>query len=117
MHRAWCVGVTLKDLTGSTKLTKASSTETTKILGAQLSNLDDEDLQTLNIKGGIKVNEVLPGKFKSVGIKEGFIITKVDHRRVYSVKEFNEAVSKKKGGILIEGVYPNGKTAYYGFGL
>lgn len=115
--KSMIVPVTLKDLKGSTELSKESSTETRKVLGARLSDIDDEDMHTLNIKGGIKVTEVLPGKFRSVGIKEGFIITKVDHKKVYSVKEFNEAVSKKNGGILIEGVYPNGKTAYYGFGL
>jgi hypothetical protein len=26
-------------------------------------------------------------------------------------------LENKKGGVLIEGVYPNGMRAYYGFGL
>jgi len=36
---------------------------------------------------------------------------------VKSAEEVQEYLSKKKGGVLIEGVYPNGMKGYYGFGL
>jgi hypothetical protein len=33
------------------------------------------------------------------------------------VDDIEEILSHKSGGVLIEGVYPNGVRAYYGFGL
>ena len=35
---------------------------------------------------------------------------------IYSQAEL-EALKAKQGGVLIEGVYPNGARAYYGFGI
>jgi hypothetical protein len=36
---------------------------------------------------------------------------------VKSAGEVTEYLSSKRGGVLIEGVYPNGMRAYYGFGM
>ena len=56
------------------------------------------------------------GKWKSAGIKEGFIITSIDKQDINSVNDLRDIMARKRGGILIEGVYPNGETAYYGMG-
>jgi hypothetical protein len=50
-------------------------------------------------------------------MREGFIITKVDKTTVKSPKELTKALQQASGGVLIEGVYPNGSKAYYGFGM
>ncbi|MFM1875289.1 MAG: hypothetical protein RL266_1026, partial [Bacteroidota bacterium] len=42
---------------------------------------------------------------------------RVDRNSVRSAQDVMDALSKKEGGVLIEGVYPNGLTAYYGFGM
>lgn len=111
------IPVTLKNMEGTTKLAKLDHTELYKKIGAKLEVLTDRDMEARNVKSGLKVTEVWPGKFRSVGIQEGFIITKVDHKPINSTEEFANIVGNKKGGVLIEGVYPNGKVAYYGFGL
>jgi hypothetical protein len=56
------------------------------------------------------------GKLKSSGVKEGFIITSIDKNPIENISDL-EFLKDKKGGVLIEGVYPNGFRAYYGFGL
>jgi len=51
-------------------------------------------------------------------MREGFIITKVNDKQVDSVDEFAEIVKNKKGGVYLEGVYPNVEgTYYYAFGM
>ncbi|MBU1720138.1 MAG: deoxyribonuclease HsdR, partial [Bacteroidetes bacterium] len=57
------------------------------------------------------------GKLRSAGIREGFIITRVDKTPISNTNGLITALKSKKGGILIEGIYPNGMKAYYGFGL
>ena len=57
------------------------------------------------------------GKLRSTGIREGFIITQIDRTRVREPKDVLRALDEKRGGVLIEGVYPNGTRAYYGLGV
>jgi len=86
-------------------------------LGADLQPAAAEQLQRLGLSSGLQVKNLSNGKLKSTGIKEGFIITRVDRKAVQSSKDVITALNKKDGGVLIEGVYPNGITAYYGFGM
>jgi len=37
--------------------------------------------------------------------------------KISSFEDLEAVVKTKTGGILMEGVYPNGTKAYYGFGL
>ncbi len=86
-------------------------------LGADLQPLNVTDLRKLGISSGFQVKNLSNGKLKSAGIREGFIITRVDRKAVTSSNDVMNALNKKSGGVLIEGVYPNGLTAYYGFGM
>ena len=52
-----------------------------------------------------------------LGIFMGFIILTIDKKPINSLDELTSILENKKGGVLIEGVYPNGMRAYYGFGL
>jgi hypothetical protein len=68
----------------------------------------------------VKVINVNGGKLRSSGIKEGFIITRVDQTTVREPQDILKAIEDRKGdsnGVLIEGVYPNGMKAYYGLGV
>lgn len=105
--------VILKNIEGNTDiLTKESL-----ILGAVFSEISKEEKKELNLKNGVKVKNLSSGKLKQEGIKEGFIITKINHKDVSNKKEVEDFLKDHKGGILIEGIYPNGAKAYYGFGL
>jgi S1-C subfamily serine protease len=49
-------------------------------------------------------------------MKEGFIITHVNKKPIFEVKDFRREIGSAKGGILVEGIYPNGEPAYFVFG-
>jgi Do/DeqQ family serine protease len=95
---------------------KVNKGEGMDFLGATFSTVSDEEKIKLRIRSGLKILKLSAGKLASSGIKEGFIITSVDKRPINSAEDL-KFLETKKGGVLIEGVYPNGFRAYYGFGL
>lgn len=109
------VNIVLRNTQGNTKLIK--NDEVVNMLGAQFSDLSSDDMNRLGINSGVKVSKLDAGKLRSSGIKEGFIITKIDNQKVTSTEDVTKALQAKKGGVLIEGVYPDGMRAYYGFGM
>ena len=110
------VAVTLRNQSGGTKIVK-NETEVVNALGATLENVSGGDRSKLGIESGVKIKDLGTGKLKSAGIKEGFIITRIDNKDVDSPSDVIAYLQNKKGGVLIEGVYPNGMRAYYGFGM
>lgn len=109
--------VTLRNAEGKTSIVKKESTDLAQVLGGEFENVSKKELEALKIEGGVKVKRLTAGKLKETGIREGFIITKIDRSLVNNTKELLKILEDKKGGILIEGYYPNGSKAYYGFGL
>lgn len=110
------VSVVLKNRNGDIKLFKASETVLLD-LGADFSNVSDSELSKLNIKNGVKVAKLRNGKLKSVGIKEGFIITHIGDKPISNTEDLAVYLKGERKGYLIEGVYPNGTRAYYGLGI
>ncbi|MDP4291257.1 MAG: deoxyribonuclease HsdR, partial [Bacteroidota bacterium] len=86
-------------------------------LGATFKEIPNDLKNKLRLKSGLQINELKEGLLSNAGIKKGFIITQVDKKPVHSVEELSGLLENKEGGVLIEGVYPNGMRAYYGFGL
>ncbi|MBK7944745.1 MAG: trypsin-like peptidase domain-containing protein [Flavobacteriales bacterium] len=109
------VELVLRGREGNVTATKARN-EHMEALGAELSPASAEELGALRLKNGVKVSSVNGGKFRS-GIREGFIITRIDQQPVSVPADVEKALSGKRGGVLVEGVYPNGTKAYYGLGL
>lgn len=109
--------ITLRNKSGSTDMKKREFTELTAALGAEFENVSNDEMNKLRLDGGVKVAALSAGKLRSAGIKEGFIITKVDKKPIKNYEEMALILENKKGGVLIEGVYQNGMKAYYGFGL
>ena len=86
-------------------------------IGAHFSSVNSKTKQALKINNGVEVLEIKEGLFKDAGIKAGFIITKIDQKAVAKPEDILKILNTKKGGVLIEGIYPNGVKAYYGFGI
>ncbi len=110
--------VVLRNHEGNTTL--AAATKASKIitaLGANFSDVNESDRQALKIDGGVQISKITGGKLRGSGIREGFIITRIDKEKVTSSEQLIRLLENKKGGVLIEGVYPNGTKAYYGFGI
>lgn len=113
------IPVVLKNKYGDTGITK--NTDENKgiytALGATFEEISANEKNQLRIKSGIKVSELKPGKLSNIGMRKGFIITSIDKKPIQTVDDIRIALAGKSGGVLIEGVYPNGMRAYYGFGL
>lgn len=105
--------VTLKNTNGNTEIAAKEQT----VLGATLESASKEELKKLGITNGVKITSLAAGKLRAQGIQEGFIITGIDNQPVKTPEEVTAKLQNKKGGVLIEGVYPNGMRAYFGFGL
>ena len=105
--------LTLKNKLGTIN----SIVEEVYFFGAQLENVSIKEKKGLKITNGVKVENLKSGKFLNEGIKKGFIITKINNQTVTSPKDLINTLKNTKGGVLIEGIYPNGTKAYYGLGL
>lgn len=111
------VSVTLRGRDGNTSINKIAPAEAVSLLGANFAQVPANEAERLGINGGVKISSLKSGKLLSVGIKEGFIITRIDKKPVRSLDDVKVALENKEGGVLIEGIYPNGMKAYYAFGV
>jgi len=108
------LAVVLRNKDGDTKMVK---NEMVSLLGAEFETVSLDESSKLGIKNGVKITKMNAGKLRSAGIREGFIIQSIDNKTIKSTQDIVSALSNKRGGVLIEGIYPNGSRAYYGFGL
>ena len=97
--------------------TKMERVENIDMLGAKFKKLEASALKDYGIKNGVQISQLNPGKLRAKGVQEGFIVTKVNNKKVNSVSDIKALMDKSEGGVLIEGIYPNGKRAYYAVGL
>ncbi len=87
------------------------------VLGAEFEAVSDRDKSQLSVDRGIKVKKLGSGKLKEAGVPQGFVITDVNKKPVYEISDFKKVIANARGGILVEGVYPNGELAYFVFGV
>ena len=86
--------------------------------GARFAPVPARTQASLDIEGGAQVSGIKSSNFKETGIADGFIITRIDKRAVSKpadVKRYLEA-AKENSGALVEGVYPDGRKAFYPIG-
>ena len=107
--------VTLRNLDGNTEVVKKDAA--VSILGATFTPITDKDKKDLNIRNGMKIATLTTGKLMEKGIKEGFIIMKINNKAISSVEDIRSIISVTRGGVYVEGIYPDGQVAYYAFGL
>jgi len=106
--------VTLRNKHGDTEILKGDNSD--GIFGAKFVAISDRDKEQLGLQQGVKIIELGSGKFKDAGIKKGFIITQVNKSTISEVNDLLRIIKNSRGGILVEGIYPNGEVAYYVFG-
>jgi serine protease Do len=107
----------LKNYEGTTDLVKKEDVSKKTALGATFHTMTPEELKPYQLKNGVQLNSLQTGKLKSAGMSQGFIIVRIDQKPVYTAEEVAELLNTKKGGVYIEGYYPNGMQGYFGFGL
>ena len=105
--------VTLRNKHGDTQIVRDNIT----VLGAEFEEVNNSEKRDLDIEYGIKVKSLKNGKLKDAGLETGFIITNVNKKPIYEVNDFKREIGNARGGILVEGIYPNGELAYFVFGV
>ena len=112
--------VNLKNIEGNTEIVRRERTEVFNTLGVELEELSDREVNELNIQGGVRVSRLLPGKLRQdTDMQEGFIITKIDSKPIRFIKDIEQLLDGKSGGVLIEGIYPESPddVRFYAFGM
>jgi len=108
--------MTLRNKNGGISKIKKVESEKTAILGAEVSPISQTEKNKLGIEHGVKIIKLSKGKLTEAGIKEGFIITYIGERAIYTIEDMAKALKNQKRVIAIEGFYPNGEKAYYAIG-
>ena len=106
--------VTLKNASGTTEIVQKNDIA---ILGASFEPAGDDLKTKLGIKYGVEVSELKSGKLLKAGVRKGFIITLMNRQPVRKIEDIKTVLNHAQGGVYIEGIYPDGTTAYYAFGL
>jgi len=109
---------TLRNSTGTTDIIREEVASVVKYEGASLTPVSKQEQSKLDIEGGAKITGIRNSNFRETGIADGFIITRIDKNRVekpQDVQRYLEA-AKETEGALVEGVYPDGRKAYYPIG-
>lgn len=83
--------------------------------GAKIKAADKETLAQYNLKKGVIITSVGPGKIKDADVDEGFIILYVNNKAVATPQDVTDIVKKSDRAVYIEGITPSGKPSYFGF--
>lgn len=108
------ITVTLKNALNEIKIVHGQGS--IEVEGATFEPLDQATKQKLGLKAGVQIKGIKTGKWQQAGIKKGFIVVAIDKEPIETLDQLATILNSKKGGILIEGIYPNGTKAYYGIG-
>lgn len=111
----------LKNVQGNTDI--VSSVKGSELFGATFSEVDLQIAASLDIEGGLQVKSVGKGAFASAGVKEGFIILKINNQPVGNEDDLQRIVNQVINGkerdkvLFLTGVYSNGRVTYYAVDL
>jgi serine protease Do len=109
----------LRNATGTTGVVREDATAAAiKYEGATIAAVPARDLAKLGLEGGAKISGIKSSNFRETGMADGFIITRIDKNAVTKpadVKNYLEQ-ARNNSGALVEGVYPDGRKAYYPIG-
>ncbi|PLX20134.1 MAG: deoxyribonuclease HsdR [Salinivirgaceae bacterium] len=106
--------VVLQNRKGNTEILQ--STDLLTDLGAKFEPVTDKEKKLLRISNGVKIAEISSGKLRNAGIHEGFIILAMNGMKIDDENDVRRVIEQADGGIMVEGIYPNGMKAYYAFG-
>ncbi len=111
--------VTLNNREGNTSMLDKDTRAIIKVLGVELEKVDSKVAAKLEIDGGVKVKKLYSGKIrKYTQMRDGFIITKVNGKKVKSKDQLIDILENKEGGVMLEGIYEEIPGEYfYAFGM
>ena len=103
--------VTLRNKAGKTELVAKEDVDVVEALGGKFADAGAKLCRELDIKGGVQVVGIkADGILARARVKQGFVITHINDRPVYSLSDMQRMTEKVTS---IDGVYPNGRSASY----
>jgi Do/DeqQ family serine protease len=121
--RGGSAGVTeavLRNATGTTAIVREDAAAAAiKYEGATIAAVPPRDLAKLGLEGGAKVSGIKGSSLlRESGMADGFIITRIDKNQVTKPSDVKNYLdqTRQNSGALVEGVYPDGRKAYYPIG-
>ena len=103
--------VTLRNKAGKTELVTKEDVDVVEALGGKFADAGAKLCRELDIKGGVQVVGIkADGILARARVKQGFVITHINDRPVYSLNDMQRMTEKVTA---IDGVYPNGRSASY----
>ncbi len=110
----------LRNAAGSDKIAKAEPRRPVEVpaLGATLLTSSTALRAVLGVENGVEVVELAEGSIlEAAGMQTGFVMLYIDKKPVRKPKDVETILKNSKGGVLIEGMYPDGRRAYYALGM
>ena len=109
----------LRNATGTTGVVREEAVAASiKYEGATLAVVPANEKAKLGLEGGAKITGIKGSNFRESGMADGFIITRIDKNKVTKpadVKTYLDE-ARENSGALVEGMYPDGRKAYYPIG-
>ncbi|MCB2195141.1 MAG: Do family serine endopeptidase [Bacteroidetes bacterium] len=104
--------VVLRNMHGNTKIVKAE--EYLEVLGASFQKLSTSERRRLGVDYGIGVVDLKDGALRDAGIKENFVITRIQSEKITDVEDLKRVLSREGLGAVteIEGTYPGSRYMY-----
>ena len=113
------VTATLRNATGTTAVVReAAAAAAVKYEGATFAPVPAAQQNKLGIAGGAAVTGIKGSNFRETGMADGFIITRIDKNLVRKPADVQTYLDQARdnSGALVEGVYPDGRKAFYPIG-
>ena len=105
------IEVTLRNKAGKTELMTKEDVDVVEVLGGKFADAGTKLCRELDIRGGVQVVGIkADGILARARVKQGFVITHINDRPVYSVADMQRMDEKVRS---IDGIYPNGRAASY----
>lgn len=108
--------VVLTNPSGTTQLSRkspAAGPVVSSVLGAGLRPVPRSVLESLDVAGAVEIVSLQDGPLKSAGLKEGYLILRVDKKPVSTPAAAEELYRKTDGGVLVEALSPDGEPSYF----
>jgi len=110
--------VILKNKDGKTNLGVKEKVESNKALDCEFESISRDERLKLKITNGVRIKTIgEKSLLKKAGVPNGFVIININKNPVANPSEVKNQLDNQKGGILLEGINPDGSKGYYGFGI
>lgn len=111
--------VTLKNRNGNTNIMVKETNEVVKSLGVDLEDISSREADYYELTGGVRITNVRNGKIATqTRIREGFIITGIDDKKVKDGNDLARILKDREGeNVILEGFYPTYPNKIYNYGV